>query len=273
MSSEDCGNATTPDAETSPFIVLLRLELRGAFRRRHGVALASMGAMGVVLAFWLPTFPHSVLRFFQRVFQLDTWAQIVVANDLTGLFFFVYWIAVFDVLTIYVVPLEERRLDLYLSKPLSRRAYLFARLLPVLLTSAGIYTVAAATHWLTLGMARLSYPPGAFVGAAGALLGWTVLLVAIVNLAASWARESYSALLIAFVPMALSILPSMVYMYRPDVLMAAPKVRDLIVFPLNLVWYPDIAAHLGLWIATLFFVLAIAVASFCGWLVERSDVG
>ena len=58
----------------------------------------------VVLAFWLPTFPASIYRFFQRVFDLPGWAEIVVANDLAGLFFFAYWIAVFDVLTIYIVP-------------------------------------------------------------------------------------------------------------------------------------------------------------------------
>ena len=73
-----------PDSETSPFVALLRFELRQAFRRRHGVALMSMAAMGFVLAFWLPMFPESVFRFFQRVFQLDNWAQIVVANDLDG---------------------------------------------------------------------------------------------------------------------------------------------------------------------------------------------
>ena len=78
--------------------------------------------MGVVLAFWLPGFPESVHRFFQRIFQLNEWPEIVVANDLAGLFFFTYWVAVFDVLAVYIVPLEERYLDLYLSKPLRRRA-------------------------------------------------------------------------------------------------------------------------------------------------------
>ena len=55
----------------------------------------------------------------------------MVANDLAGLFFFVYWIGVFDVLAVYVVPLEQRQLDLFLSKPLTRRQYLLARLAPV----------------------------------------------------------------------------------------------------------------------------------------------
>jgi hypothetical protein len=272
MMSADVANASTPEVEASPFVALLRFELHQAFRRRHAVALASMVAMGFVLAFWLPMFPASVLRFFQRVFQLETWAQIVVANDLTGLFFLIYWIAVFDVLTIYVLPLEERRLDVYLSKPLSRRAYMMARLLPVLLTSMGLYAASAAVYWLTLGMARLAYPLGAFAGAAGAVLGWTLFLVAIVNLVGLWARESYTVLLVAFVTMAISILPGMFYMYRPDVFMETPKIRDVIVFPTNLIWYPDIAANWGLWLAALFLALSVVLACFSGWLIEHRDV-
>ena len=175
-------------------------------------------------------------------------------------------------LTIYVAPLEERRLDLYLSKPLSRRAYMVARLVPVLLMSIGIYTASVWVCWLTLGMAHLVYPVAAFVGAAGAVLAWTLTLVAIVNLAALYTRESYAALLCAFILMALAILPSMFYMYRPDIFTDAPMVRDLIVFPVNLVWYPDFAATWGLWIATLFLVVAVALAVFCGWLIEWRDV-
>ena len=86
---------------TSPFVALLRIELGHAFGPRHAVAFAAMALMGCVLAFWLPTFPASIYRFFQRVFDLPGWAEIVVANDLAGLSFFAYWIAVFDVLAIY----------------------------------------------------------------------------------------------------------------------------------------------------------------------------
>ncbi len=78
--------------------------------------------MGVLLAFWLPLFPGSVFRFFQRVFGLLGWPEVVFASDLTGLFFFLYWVGVFDVLRAYVAPAEERYLDILLSKPLSRRA-------------------------------------------------------------------------------------------------------------------------------------------------------
>ena len=228
--------------------------------------------MGVVLAFWLPTFPESVHLFFQRIFQLPDWPAIVFANDLAGMFFFVYWIGVFDVLAIYVVPLEERHLDLYLSKPLTRRAYMLARLIPILLTVVGIYTLCAIAHWLALWMAGLTYAPGAFIGAAAAVLAWTLLLVSIVNFAILSARETYVALLIAFIPITVSILPSMIYMYRPDVFAEAPLVRDVVVFPMSLVWYPDFAARWGPPLAGLFFGLTLVLAAASGWRIEQRDV-
>ena len=37
-----------------------------------------------------------------------------------------------------------------------------------------------------------------------------------------------------------TIFPGMIFMYRPDVFEAYPAFRDLLVFPMNLVWYPDL---------------------------------
>src|SRR3989337_2406400 len=139
--SLDGGRAAQP--VQSPFAALLGLELRRAFGRRHAVGLTLIASMGVLLAFWLPGFPESVYLFFQRIFQLPDWPEIVVANDLAGLVFFIYWIGVFDVLAIYVVPLEERYLDLYLSKPLTRRQYMLARLIPLMLTLTALYVLSA----------------------------------------------------------------------------------------------------------------------------------
>ena len=87
-SGAQVADPSQPGREASPFAALLRAELGRAIGPRHAVALAAMALMGCVLAFWLPTFPASIYRFFQRVFNLPGWAEIVVANDLAGLFFF-----------------------------------------------------------------------------------------------------------------------------------------------------------------------------------------
>lgn len=254
------------------FASLLRAELARAFGRRHVVVLACMVLMGVVLAFWMPSFPESVFRFFQRVFQLPGWSEIAVANDMAGLFFFVYWIGVFDALTIYVQPQEERRLDLVLSKPLTRAEYLWAKLLPILLMVAALFVIGALAHWLALQAAGLAYPLRALAGANFALLGWTICLVCFVNLCALHVRDTYAALLVAFVPMLVTILPSTIYMYRPDVFEAVPRARDIVVFPLNLVWYPDFSAGWGFALGGLFLVMAACLVATAGWIFKKRDV-
>jgi hypothetical protein len=256
----------------TPFVTLLHAEARNVLGPRHAVAAVGLALMGVLLAFWLPRFPESVFRFFARVFGLPGWPEIVFANDLTGLFFFLYWVGVFDVLRVYVVPAEERYLDILLSKPLSRRAYLLAKLVPILLTTAGIGAVAAAVNVAGMAAAGLAYEPRAVAGNSAVVVAWAVLLVALVNLLILGTRDSYTALLIAFVPLYVALLPSMVYLYRPDVFADAPALRDVLVFPMNLVWYPEFAARWGWPLAGLMLGLAALLVALAGSRIERRDV-
>ena len=85
-------------------------------------------------------------------------------------------------------------------------------------------------------------------------------------------RDLYAALLIAFVPMLLTILPSTFYMYRPDLFETAPRLRDLIVFPLTLVWYPDFGASSGFLLGGLLLALAAVLLVAAGWVFERRDI-
>jgi hypothetical protein len=256
----------------TPFAALLATEMAQCFGWRHAIALVGLCLMGVLLAFWMPTLPESLYRFFAGVMRIEGWPAIIVANNFTGLFFLVYWVAVFDVLTIYVVPFEERYLDILLSKPLTRRAYMVAKLLPVLLLSLVIGVVAAAVHWLTLPAAGLAYDPAAYAGAAAVIVGWTVCLVALVNVLILHTRDTFSALLIAFIPAIVSMFPGIIYMYRPDIFAHVPALRDAVVFPMNLVWYPEVAIHWGPPLATLLLCLAVALTALASWLMERRDV-
>ncbi len=259
-----------PQARAS-FVAFLRLESRTALGVRHLAMLVFLSLLGL-LAFWLPRFPASVFRFFHRVFHLPDWAGIVFANELTGLFFFIYWIGVFDVLTIFVVPREERYLDVLLSKPLSRRAYMLAKLLPLMARATGIGLIAAAFHWAGLAAAGLPYDPRAFFGASIATIAWAVLLVALVNVLVLGARDSYTALLVAFVPIIVSMLPGMIYIYRPDAFEGMPLLRDLAVFPLNLVWHKGLAARWGVVLAGLLLAAAACLAALAGRRIERREV-
>jgi hypothetical protein len=266
----DTGRRTRRAA--TPFASLLATEMAQCCSRRHAVALVGLSLMGVILAFWMPTLPDSMYRFFARVMGIEGWPAIVVANDFTGLFFFVYWLGVFDVLTIYVVPLEERYLDVLLSKPLTRRTYMTAKLLPILLVTTAIGVITATVHWLALPAAGLDYDPSAYAGAAAVIIAWTVCLIGLVNLLMLRARDTHSALLIAFIPAIASMFPGMIYIYRPDVFAGVPAVRDVVVFPMNLLWYPEVALQWGLPLAALLLCLAIGFTALAGWSIERRDV-
>jgi hypothetical protein len=74
------------------------------------------------------------------------------------------------------------------------------------------------------------------------------------------------------VPLYAALLPGMVYLYRPDVFAEAPAIRDVIVFPMNLVWYPEVAARWGLPLAVVMLGLAALLVVLAGFQIERRDV-
>jgi hypothetical protein len=243
-----------------------------AVRHVPGCRAAPLIAAAVLLAFWLPLFPETIYRFFVRVMLLPGWTEIVLANALSGLFFVVYWIGVFDSLAICVVPREERYLDLLLAKPLQRGAYLLARLLPALLMMAVLGAGGAAATWLAMAAAGWDYDAWTFAGSNAATIAWAVMLVALVNVLILATRDSYTALLIAFVPAFVSIFPGFILVYRPDLYADRPLLRDIAVFPMNLVWYPGIARASGIAIAAALLVLAALLAVIAGWRFSRKDV-
>jgi hypothetical protein len=147
-----------------------------------------------------------------------------------------------------------------------------AKLLPHLLVTTAVGVITAAVHWLALPAAVLAYDPSAYAGAAAVIIGWTVCLIGLVNLLILQTRDTYSALLIAFIPAIASMFPGMIYMYRPDVFAGVPAVRDVVVFPMNLLWYPEFAIHWGPPLAALLIGLALAFAALAGRSIDRRDV-
>jgi hypothetical protein len=263
--------ALNPSA-ASPFRAVLRLELCEAFGPRILATFLGVSLMGLLVALWLPHFPESVYQFFIRVFYLKNWSEIVLANNYCGLLVMIYWIGVFKLLRVYVVPKEERYLELLLSKPLSRRDYLFARLIPIVSSTLVIGSSAAVVHGLVAAALGLIVEPKSFASTAGVILALSVCLILLVNLLILFTSDSYTALLVAFVPLMVTILPGMIFMYRPDVFEATPALRDLVVFPMNLIWYPDFTAHWGGAIAVGLLLVATVLVLLAGRLLERKDV-
>jgi hypothetical protein len=164
------------------FKTFLLSECVKAFRWRHLLSLMGLTLVGIILTFLLPSFPESVFRVFSRVLDLPSWPQIIIANFLAGLLFFIFWIGVADVLTIFVIPREQRYLDIWLAKPLTRREYMLARLLPILCVLLSIGGMASLVQWAVMLVSPFAYPLNAYAGAAAVTIAWAAFLVAIANL-------------------------------------------------------------------------------------------
>ena len=141
-----------------------------------------------------------------------------------------------------------------------------------MLLIVGLAIISAMVHWLSLRAAGLDYSLRVYFGAATAVIAWTLLLVAIVNVAILFVRDTYAALLIAFIPMAVSMLPGLIYMYRPDVFEDAPLLRAIAIFPNTLIWHLDFSTRWGLVLAAVFCCAALALIAIAGKCIDARDI-
>jgi hypothetical protein len=250
-------------------------EVRAAFRPYHLVVLASYMAGSVGMSFLFPSMPEAIYRFFKKVFAMNNWTEIILINDFTGIFFILFWVGVIDLLRVYVLPKEEGYLELLFSKPLSRAQYLFANVLPVFGIIAGMGIVLSL--FLPLKIALINGTADlhlAGVMCAGIVTTTLVLsLLALLNLVFLFARETYYAVLLAFVVFMLMVLPGSIFMYRPDVFQDHAALRDLIIFPGNLLWFSESLPM----ITPIILIVAVATSALLlagsSWRLKRLDIG
>jgi hypothetical protein len=250
-------------------------EVRAAFRLHHLVILAGYMAGSVGLSFLFPSMPEAIYRFFKKVFAMNNWTEIILINDFTGLFFILFWIGAIDLLRVYVLPREEGYLELLLSKPLGRPQYLFANVLPAFGVIAGMGIILSL--FLPIKIATINgtadlHLAGVFC-AAIVTTALVLSLLALLNLVFLFARETYYALLLAFVVFTLAVLPGGVFMYRPDVFQDRALLRNLIIFPGNLLWLSE-----SLPMVTPIILLTAAAAGALllagsSWRLKRLDIG
>jgi hypothetical protein len=119
---------------------------------------------------------------------------------------------------------------------------------------------------------NLALEPLTYAGTVAAIVAFTILLLAITNLLMLNVRDSFAALVVAFVPFMAAMLPGIVFMYRPDFFDLVPGLADYIAFPANLLWHPDFAARFGLPIALALALAATVVVATAGGLLDRKDI-
>lgn len=263
---------TTPATPGLPFPHLLRLETSGAFRPLHLIMLILLSATGVLIAWWMPMWPDTIYQFFNRIFHIEGWAAIVLANNYMAFLFFLFWFGMFDVLRVYVLPLEGGYLDLSLSKPVARRSYMLAKLIPSFVIIVAVGVIGAVVHAVAMIGLGLVTDMAAYAGTIAAILGFVLLMLALANLLLLFVRDSFAALLVGFAVFIGSTLPSVVYMYRPDVFAGAPWLADILVFPTSLMWHLEFAAAFGLSLGAAFAAAAGLLVVVAGALLDRRDI-
>jgi hypothetical protein len=235
----------------------LRHEALAAFRLYHLVVLLVVLAGSAGLSFLFPTLPESIYRFFKKVFAMNNWTEIILINDFTGIFFALFWVGVVDLLRVFVLPKEEGYLGLLLSKPIGRTEYLLARVLPALGVVAGMGIILSL--FLPLKIALINgtadLRPSGVLCAGLVTTALVLALLTFLNLVFLLVEETYYAVLLAFLLLLLTVLPSSIFIYRPDVFQDRTALGNLILFPGNLLWFGDSLPT----IAPIIFIAAAAV--------------
>lgn len=262
--------AVTPGAG---FGMLLRTEARNVLGVRHVWLLVLLPTALALVSMWFPTFPEPVYSFFARVFDLGSWSEIVLLNAYTGLFFVLYWVGVFDVTRIYVQPYEDRNLIFSLSKPVRALAYVAARFLPI---AAALIVCGAATAGACLAAMSsvgLNYQAGDVLWASALSITLAVVVLALVTFLMLFARDTYTAIGIAFLPMFVFFLPAAMYVYRPDVFDAAPRAKQLLVFPANVIWHSDLLTWAAMPLIGALAAAAGVLVLLTGMVLARRTIG
>lgn len=213
----------------------VREELRRALGRRHLVLLGLGVAIAVIDAVVTPRLPDFALEFLRASLRLESMAELILVNDYLGQYFLVAVAGAFELLRVYVGPVEARELDLYLAKPIGRARFLAARSAPalasVLLLGAGLTVANALTLWPWLGGAALV----PVLSAGLVITAVSVALLAALNLVFLRLREVEHAVLLAFAAIVAPLLPTSVLIYRPDVF-EGPELSPALAFPASLLW-------------------------------------
>ena len=238
---------------------LRRYRLLEARHSLGGVPLVSL-LTGIVVVFFtaalIPRLPAAVNAFMERAFLIRGLDAVILVNAYTGIYMLPFFGGVAGLMRALVEPRENRSLEMLLSKPISRRAFLMARVGPVLLASSVVGIVMSLLTGLAV---RPFVGEGSTVSVAGAIgsglifTALAVLLLCVLVGPLLLVRDAFQGLLVAFLLWMLPMIPTVVLLYRPDMYEGRERLRDLLVLGPNLLWFD----------ASVPFLAAIALAVAC----------
>ena len=252
-----------------------RMELRSV-----GGPLTVMGlAVGLVLVAVtqavIPALPEMANALLQKAFHIEGLGAVTLLNDYLAVSMVLFFVGVSQLTRVLVMPREQRQLDVLLSKPLRRGAFLTARAIPVLLSTLalgvvlGLACAAAAWQWRA---------PGETVTAAGAfgsvlvVTSLTLVQLAVLHVVFLFVRDAFQALMVAFVVWMVPLAPASAFIYRPDLFDGDNSVPMLLVTPANLVWMDAQALEAGVIMLAAAALACAVLLRVAGAVMERLDL-
>ena len=187
----------------------------------------------------LPRLPASAIALMERMMLIRGMGAVVLVNDYLAIYFVAFFVGAAGLMRALVEPREERSLEVLLSKPLSRRVFLSARVGPVLLAAAAV----GLGMTLATGLAAVPYAAEEGVSVLGALgagvvlSALVVLLLALLVLPLLLVRDTFQGFLAAFGFWMGPMVPLVTLIYRPDVFGGHEWLRVLLAMPANLIWF------------------------------------
>lgn len=236
------------------------------------IVLAAFAGVFLFDSLVLPLLPDSVFRFLQRAFELQGWPQVVLFNDLFGLFVGLYYVGLIEAVRAFVLPREEGFLALLLSKPISRGRYVWMQLSPIM--TALLLMGALSSVFLAAKLAWLNGLSGLTFGSVVAMgLATTLFAVGVSSFAAIvcvMAKDTYTATLLGFMFFSAVVIPAGGYLYRPDLYSGHTSAKALLVFPANVIWHQGTLLELfPRFVFVTSFCIAMAFALSIAWLSRR----
>lgn len=235
------------------------------------IAFGSLAIAGVHAL--LPRMPDAAIDVMRVGLDLRGMGGVLLLNDYLAVYCLAFFTGAAALLDVVLGPREQHRLELLLSKPIRPSQFVAARSWPVLAASA---TVGVATS-AVCGLAIIPWLGGSesltFTGTVGAGLLITALAIvalAVLNIVFIRIRDGFQALLVAFSAWFIPIIPTAVFLYRPDLFAGHTFLHDTTLLP-NLIWARDAMAWMGPVALVSALGMAAGLVHLAGSLLSRTD--
>lgn len=251
------------------------MEARAGVLRGPLIGLLAAAVLIVATHVAVPRLPAAAVSVLEKSFAIQGPAALLLLNDYLAIYAALFFAGFAELLRALVAPREERQLELLLAKPIAPATLVRARAAPVLAAIALAAVVLGAG--LALAIAPLS--AGSAATAAGAMGGaaligaFTVVLLAALTPLLVHSRDGFESLVLGFIVWTVPLLPTTVFLYRPDLFVGRSALATALVLPANLIWLDAMTPVLGSIALASAAAISLLLLGWAGEKLRRTGVG